>query len=153
MSGFFPVLNHWIHLILIIFWMGGLAFQILIIAPFVKSDAAPPEYLLTLLNRFQKYITPLLLILIVTGGVNLGIRRAGYENFPDGYLPAFAFKVLLVGLVISIHFFGFVRCKLNDIPNLDHRAELLSRLRYSKWTFSIGIIIIFIASMLRQWRF
>jgi putative copper export protein len=133
--------------------MGGLAFQLFIIAPFTQSDHALPEYLSTISSRFQKYISPLLLILIVTGGVNLGVRRAGHEALPYGYLSAFAFKALLVGAVVSIHFFSFVRSKMEDPANPDYEAQLLSRFRFAKWTFSIGIIIIFIASMLRQWKF
>jgi putative copper export protein len=133
--------------------MGGLAFQILIIAPFLKSDNAPYEYLLKISDRFQKYISPLLLILIVTGGVNLGTRRAGHEEIPTGYISLFAYKALLVAVVISIHFFSFVRSKVDDPANPNHEAQLRSRFRFAKWTFSIGIIIIFIASMLRQWKF
>ncbi|MEK7702507.1 MAG: hypothetical protein AAB317_00910 [Nitrospirota bacterium] len=153
MSDFPSALNHWIHLVFVIFWMGGLAFQLFIIAPFLKSDNAPYEYLFKISDRFQKYLSPLILILLVTGGINLGIRRAGHEEIPEGYVTLFAFKALLVAVVVSIHFFGFVRSKINEHSNIDHQAELLSRFRYATWTFLIGIVIIFIAATLRQWRF
>jgi len=150
---FFAVMNHWIHLASVIFWMGGVAFQILLIAPFVKTDNLPPSFLIALSNRFQKVISPLLLILIVTGGVNFGFRRAGYDTIPPGYISALGFKVLLVTVAVSIHFFGFVRTKFDAPPVADQNAQILSQFRYAKWTLSIGIIIVFIASILRQWRF
>lgn len=150
---FFAVLNHWVHLSSVVFWMGGVAFQILVIAPFMTKDNAPPAYAIVLANRFQKIISPLLLILLVTGGVNLGFRRAGYETIPPGYISLLAFKVLLVAVVVSIHFFSFIRVNIANTTVADQKTQILSQLRYGKWTLAIGIIIIFIAAMLRQWKF
>ena len=150
---FFAVLNHWVHLASVIFWMGGVAFQILLIAPFLKTDNPSTAYFISLSNRFQKVISPLLLILIVTGGVNLGFRREGYDMIPPGYISALGFKVLLVALVVSIHFFSFVRSRLNDPSVANQETQIVSQNRYAKWTLAIGVIIIFIASMLRQWKF
>jgi len=150
---FFAVLNHWIHLSSVIFWMGGVAFQMLVISPFMTKDSPPPAYLIAILNRFQKIISPLLLVLLVTGGVNLGFRRAGYETIPYGYISALGFKILLVTVVVSIHFFSFVRSNLTDASTTDQQAQISSQLRYAKWTLTIGVIIIFIATMLRQWKF
>jgi putative copper export protein len=150
---FFAVLNHWVHLCSVIFWMGGVAFQLLVIAPFITKENPPPAYLITISNRFQKIISPLLLILLVTGGVNLGFRRAGHETIPPDYITALAFKLLLVATVVSIHFFSFIRSNLNDTTLADQKTQILSQYRYAKWTLAIGIIIIFIAAMLRQWKF
>ncbi len=150
---FFAVLNHWIHLSSVIFWMGGVAFQLIVISPFIKKDNSPPTYLIALSSRFQKIISPLLLILLVTGGVNLGFRRAGYEAIPDGYITAFAFKVLLVTAVVSIHFFSFIRSNLTETSVADQQVQIQSQFRYAKWTLTIGVVIVFIATMLRQWKF
>ncbi len=156
---FFAVLNHWVHLASVIFWMGGVAFQVVVIAPFVTKDHAPPPYLIALSNRFQKVISPLIFILLVTGGVNLGFRRAGHDTIPPGYISALGFKVLLVAAVVSIHFFSFIRSKLvwtptaDDPSVLDQNRQIVTQSQYAKWTLAIGMIIIFIASMLRQWKF
>jgi putative copper export protein len=150
---FFAVLNHWIHLASVIFWIGGVAFQLVVIFPFITKDNLPASYLITLATRFQKIISPLLLILLVTGGVNLGFRRSGYETIPSGYITTLAFKVLLVATVVSIHFFSFIRVNLDNTTATDQKAQILSQFRYAKWTLAIGIIIIFLASMLRQWKF
>lgn len=149
---FFAVVNHWLHLASVIFWMGGVAFQLVVISPFLKSDHPPPAYLTILANRFLKFISPILFILVVTGGINLGVRRAGHEEIPPGYISALGFKVLLVAAVASIHFFSFIRSRYDD-SSRDENIPILPMAAYAKWTLAIGVIIIFIASMLRQWRF
>ncbi len=150
---FFAAANHWFHLASVIFWMGGIAFQLLVISPFSKSDHPPPAYLITIANRFQKFIGPLIFILIVTGGVNLGFRRAGHEEIPPGYISMLGIKVFLVAAVVSIHFFGFIRSKREESSLVQPEIPILPRLAYAKWTLAFGVVIIFIASMLRQWRF
>lgn len=150
---FFAVLNHWVHLCSIIFWMGGTAFQVVVIAPFITKDNPLPTYLIAISNRFQKIISPLLLILLVTGGINLGFRRAGHETIPPEYVTALAFKFLLVATVVSIHFVSFIRSNLNNTTLADQKTQILSQYQHAKWTLAIGIIIIFIAAMLRQWKF
>jgi len=150
---FLATLNHFLHLSSVIFWMGGLLFQLLIVAPFLQSDQPPPDYLMTLSNRFQKAVGPIILILIVTGGMNIGFRRAGHDAFPPGYISALGFKVLLVAAVASIHFFGIIRSQKNDSPEYNQGAHGLPRQSHAMWTILFGTIIIFIASMLRQWAF
>jgi len=143
--------NHWLHLLSVIFWIGGMAFQVLIIGPFVKSDHPPPAYLVILANRFQKFISPLLFILIVTGGINLGFRRIDSGALPPDYLKAFGLKIFLVAAAISIHFFGFIRSGTEGVEN--QTGTELPRQGYAQWTLLLGVVIIFIASILRQWRF
>jgi putative copper export protein len=148
---FFAVLNHWVHLVCVIFWIGGTAFQLLIISPFTKKDAPPASYLVAIANRFQKWIGPLIFILLVTGGMNLGFRRAGHPELPPGYISALGVKVMLVAVIASIHFFGFIRSHQDD--SLNTNTPTLPRAGYAKLTLAIGVIIIFIAAMLRQWKF
>jgi len=148
---FAATVNHFVHLSCVVFWMGGVAFQFFILSPSLKSYRPPPYYLITLSNRFQKVIGPVIFVLIVTGGMNIGFRRAGHEAFPPGYISALGFKVFLVAAMASIHFFGIIRSQKNDSPE-ENRGSL-PRESYVKWTFVLGTIIIFIASMLRQWTF
>jgi len=145
--------NHFLHLSCVIFWIGGIAFQRLIVAPFLKSDRPPPDYLTVISDRFQKLISPILFILIVTGGINIGFRRAGHDAFPPGYISMLGFKVLLVAGVASIHFFGIIRSQQNNPPRQSDGWNVLPRQSYVRWTFALGTIIIFIATLLRQWAF
>jgi len=147
----FAALNHWIHLSSVIFWMGGVLFQLFIVAPFLKTDLPPPGYLIALSNRFQKVISPIILILIITGGLNIGLRRAGHEALPPGYVSALGVKILLVAGVASIHLFSMIHLQKNDLP--DRTLKTLPGQPYIGWTFVLGIIIIFIAAILRHWAF
>jgi hypothetical protein len=133
--------------------MGGVAFQLFVVFPFRGKDKIAPPYLINLASRFQKIISPLLLILIVTGGVNIGFRRAGFETIPNGYIASLAFKLLLVATVVCIHFFSFVHVNLDNTFANEHETQIRSLIRYGTFTLIIGMIIIFIAAMLRQWKF
>jgi putative copper export protein len=149
---FFATANHWVHLTSVVFWMGGLAFQLFVMAPFTVSDNPPPAYLTALSNRFNKFVGPIILVLIATGGVNIGFRRAGHDALPPGYISMLGMKVFLVASIASIHFFGMIRSQLDDRTHLN-QPPALPRLGYAKLSFALGILIIFIASMLRQWKF
>ena len=147
---FLATINHFLHLSCVVFWMGGIAFQCLIVAPFLKSDQPPPHYLVTLSNRFQKSVGPVIFILIVTGGMNIGFRRAGIDALPPGYISMLGFKVLLVAAITSIHFFGMIRSQKND-PDEKNQVPAVPMQSYS--ALIIGIVIIFMAAMLRHWGF
>jgi len=150
---FLATVNHFLHLACVVFWMGGIAFQLLIAAPFLRSDQPPPHYLITLSNRFQKAVSPVIFILIVTGGMNIGFRRAGHEAFPPGYISVLGIKILLVAAVTSIHFFGIICLQKNNLAEENQERPELPMQSYASLTLVIGIIIIFIATLLRHWAF
>ena len=147
----FATVNHGIHLACVIFWIGGLAFQLVIMAPFVRSDTPPPAYLVTLSRRFSRFVGPVILILMVTGGVNIGARRAGHDTFPQDYTIILGIKVLLVALVAALHFFGMLQFRRDEDSHSSIPTS--SQWSYAKLSFLLGIVIIFIASMLRHWQF
>lgn len=132
-----------------ILWIGGLAFLIFIVSPLLKTGDPAYSYLKDISDRFRNLISPLLLILVITGGINFGIRRAGQESVPPGYISALGTKVLLVAIIASLHFMGHLagRMRLSEKPTNPPRFIL------PKLTLVIGIVIIFLASMLRQWKF
>jgi len=152
---FFAVLNHWLHLISVIFWIGGVAFQIFISAPILKPGDPSLTYLTQISNRFQKMVGPLLLILVVTGGINLGFRRSGHDSIPGGYISALGVKILLVSAVASMYIFDLIRKKQDAEPNrrVTEEQPPFPGYAFTKLTLIIGLIIIFLAAMLRQWKF
>jgi putative copper export protein len=146
----FATINHGLHLTSAVLWIGGVAFQVLIFAPLLKNHPLPAAFLHTLSNRFRIMVMPLTLILIVTGALNFGIRRAGQE-MPVPYVTALGIKVFLVALVTSVHFFiGLTPPVPENDKTISHRLPGLSS---NRLTLTAGLIILLIASMLRHFRF
>ncbi|MBI3804664.1 MAG: hypothetical protein HY282_12980 [Nitrospirae bacterium] len=155
---FFAVLNHWLHLISVVIWIGGTAFQVFVAAPFLKTGDPSYTFLKNVSKRFRHIVGPLLLVLVVTGGINFGFRRAGYDILPPGYISALGVKVFLVAIIASLYFFDLIRARQEEEPQqkFQPRSEegpALPGFAYTRLTLIIGLVIIFLASMLRQWKF
>lgn len=149
------VLNHWLHLISAVIWIGGAAYQVFVLAPQLKAGDVPLSTLLASAKRFRKISLVALITLVTTGGINIGIRRAGHEFIPPGYVSALGVKIFLVVIISSGLVFGFVRASQleeESRQNLEAGA-VLPFFSFTKMTLLIGVIVVFIAAMLRQWKF
>lgn len=152
---FYAVLNHWLHLISVIIWIGGSAFQVFVAAPLLKTGDPSYDFLKGINKRFRRIVGPLLLILVVTGGINFGVRSKGHEFVPPGYISALGVKVFLFAALASLYFFGVLRSRYKDEEEERPREDqpTLPEFVQTRLTLIIGLIIIFLASMLRQWKF
>jgi putative copper export protein len=152
---FFAVLNHWLHLISVVIWVGGAAFQVFVAAPLLKTGDPSYNFLKGINKRFRRIVGPLLFILVVTGGINFGVRSKGYEFVPSGYISALGVKVFLFVAIASLYFFGVLRSRYKDEEEEEPRGNqpTLPEFVSTRLTLIIGLIIIFLASMLRQWKF
>ncbi len=149
----FPAINHWLHLTSVVLWIGGTAFEVLILAPLLQQQALPAAFLRKLSNRFRLMTGPLILLLIITGGINFGIRRAGQE-IPTAYITALGIKVFLVAVVASVHFFmGLSPPDEDETEGSGRVRHVLPGATYSRLTIGVGLIIIFIAATLRHFKF
>ncbi len=138
---------HWLHLIGAIFWIGGNAYQVFVLMPFLKSGKAPRELLQKISKRFIFLSSIFLIILVVTGGLNFGYRVAGVAEVPGNYVSALAIKVFLIVGMGSLLVFGFIR------PAEGESEKPVPSLRHAKVSLVFGVLIIFVAAMLRHWRF
>ncbi len=137
---------HWLHLMSAIIWVGGNAFQAFILIPFIKPDNPRHDILLKISKRFTRLSLGLLILLVITGGMNMGIRAAGTEEIPSGYISALAIKVFLIVAMAAVPLFSMIR------PD-DEKSSKVPSLSYAKLSFAIGMVIIFLAAMLRMWTF
>ncbi|MFQ5597463.1 MAG: hypothetical protein ACE5GK_05370 [Nitrospiria bacterium] len=149
---FSAVLNHWLHLVSAIIWIGGSAYQVFVLSAHMKSGDLPREKLLNIAKRFRRISLVALITLVFTGGINLGIRRAGHEFIPPGYISALGVKVFLIVAMASGLVFGLVRSPKQEDP-AEEDPTALPGIGITKMTLAIGTIVIFIAAMLRQWKF
>jgi uncharacterized membrane protein len=163
MLTFFPVINHWLHLMSAVIWVGGLAFQVFVFFPSRRKDAIPEAVLKSIANRFRMIVGPLIMILIVTGGINLHNRRLTAmalspgcgtdgkpECIPAGYTTALSLKLLFVVGIISIYLFDVMVSRREGEPRESPPDGIPTVTRIS---LILGLLTIFMAAMLRHWRF
>ena len=69
-----PIVNHWLHLMSAILWIGGLGLLMMAVVPSLKKSV-PGELVKPLANaiyrKYQRIIGVLMLIILVTGGINI----------------------------------------------------------------------------------
>lgn len=160
---FFPVINHWLHLLSVVLWIGGLAFQVFVFFPAVRGKNLITESALrAIANRFRFIVGPLILVLIVTGGINLHFRRLAVqahspecstdtnpECIATGYTSALALKLLFVVGIISLYLFDVMVSRRQEEPSEIPPDGVPTSARIS---LILGLLTIFMAAMLRQWR-
>ncbi|HET6370580.1 MAG TPA: hypothetical protein VFG95_05245 [Nitrospiria bacterium] len=163
MLTFFPVINHWLHLMSAVIWVGGLAFQVFVFFPSQRKDAVSEPVLKSIANRFRMIVGPLIMILIVTGGINLHNRRLAAmarspgcgtdgkpECIPAGYTTALSLKLLFVVGIISIYLFDVMNSRREGEPRKSPADGIPTVTRIS---LILGLLTIFMAAMLRHWQF
>src|SRR2546426_4475993 len=69
-----PIVNHWLHLMSAILWIGGLGLLLMAVVPSLR-ESVPGELVKPLANaiyrKYQRIIGARMLIILVTGGVDI----------------------------------------------------------------------------------
>ncbi len=85
----------WAHVVLASFWVGGMVFLSVVVAPFIRKKPYRDDFLLEATKRYSFYGTFITLALLFITGIALsflyhgGMRRSVYEKL-------FLFAVILV---------------------------------------------------------
>lgn len=85
--------------------------------------------------------------MVITGAINFGFRSQTPGSFPPGYVMILGIKVLLVLVIASVHTFDFVHA-----PEAQATPALRSFF-WSRTVLVIGLLIVFLAALLRHWTF
>ena len=68
-----PIINHWIHLVSAVIWIGGLAFLVMAVTPGLKKVVAKEQVKPitdAFYQHYKKVAGILLVVLLFTGGIN-----------------------------------------------------------------------------------
>lgn len=141
--------NHWIHILSAVIWVGGLSFVVMILNPALRGKL-PKESLQTLALAFREKfyrITGVLLVLIlVTGGLNVHFVR---EGLPGGsglsrlWLFFLGIKLTLATGLISLYL-------LNLLYRNEPWSEDQTEIPWARPSFILGVLIILMAAFLRH---
>lgn len=160
MSQFFAIINHWVHLMSAVIWIGGLAFLVMSVTPALRK-VVPKEYLRPLLDaistRYRKIVGVLMAVILMTGGINLHFisqmmlsqTGSGISNNPK-YLTILFIKLTLVLGIVTLFLYTFI---FKSEPATEDTEEELEAVPFQRVAFWMGILIILCAAALKYLHF
>ena len=160
MSQFFAIINHWVHLMSAVIWIGGLAFLVMSVTPALRK-AVPKEYLRPVLDaistRYRKIVGVLMAVILMTGGINLHFisqmmlsqTGSGISNNPK-YLTILFIKLTLVLGIVTLFLYTFI---FKSEPTTEDTEEELEAVPFQRVAFWMGILIILCAAALKYRHF
>lgn len=160
MSQFFAIINHWVHLMSAVIWIGGLAFLVMSVTPALRK-VVPKEYLSPVLDaistRYRKIVGVLMAVILMTGGINLHFisqmmlsqTGSGISNSPK-YLTILFIKLTLVLGIVTLFLYTFI---FKSEPATEDTEEELEAVPFQRVAFWMGILIILCAAALKYLHF
>jgi len=141
----FRLVNHWIHLLSVIFWLGGVAYMFLLLVPTLRrtvSEQVAASVIAALHKRFTTITFILSFVLLVTGGINIGMSRHG-GTFPPEYFALLGAKAFLFVIFITIAWRNYLEVRRH--PD----QQVLAEVPFLRFSFILAILIVFLAAGLR----
>jgi uncharacterized membrane protein len=152
-----PIINHWLHLLSAVVWIGGLAFLVIAVTPGLKMAVAK-EQIKPITDAFYQHYKKvagiLLVVLLFTGGINLHYVNqlvtaqtgSGIQHHPT-YLIVFFIKLFLVLCLLTL-FLYTVLFKSDDVEEGEEESyEAIPFQRAALW---IGFLIILCAAAMKH---
>lgn len=151
-----PIINHWLHLLSAVIWIGGLAFLIIAVTPGLKKAVAK-EQIKPITDAFYQHYKKvsgiLLVVLLVTGGVNFHYVNqlitaqtgTGIEHHAK-YLTVFFIKLFLVLILLTL-FLYTILFKSDDAEEGEESYEAVPFQQFALW---IGIFILLCAAAMKH---
>ena len=160
MAQLFPIVNHWLHLMSAVIWIGGLAFFVMAVTPALQK-AIPREYLKPVIDafahRYRRIVGILMVVILVTGGINLHyISQIMLSQTGNGithnpkYLTILFIKLTLVLGIITLFLYTFIFKAEQGEETADEEIEAVPFQRLAFW---MGILIILCAAALKFLHF
>jgi uncharacterized membrane protein len=141
----FRLVNHWIHLLSAIFWIGSVAFLYLLLIPTLKetlSEQVATSLISAIHRKLTSAIFVLTIVLMVTGGINIGMSRHG-GTFPPQYISMLGIKLFLVLLFIVVAWRNYFEVRRTP------PGELFAEMPFLRLSFLLAVMIELLAAGLR----
>ncbi len=157
-----PILNHWIHVLSAVIWIGGLAFLVLAVTPGLRSSV-PKEFIKpicdTFYGQYRKVVGILLVVILFTGGINLHyvgalmhLQTGEGLSSHAAYLTIFFIKLTLVLGIVTLYLYTVIfRIDPTGEEDAEEReAHIVEPIPFQKSGLLIGILIILCAAALKH---
>jgi uncharacterized membrane protein len=141
--------NHWIHLISVVTWVGGILFFSHILMPTIKKSLPKEQADIVLFETYRKFLKMawiLMILIVVTGGLNFHFVKqfSGPEGLSPRWVHAFMLKISLVSILATVFLLNLMSIR----PGPDGKGKL-EELPFQRTALFTSILIIFLAAILR----
>lgn len=154
-----PIVNHWLHLMSAILWIGGLGLLMMAVVPALRKSV-PGEFVKPLANaiyqKYQRIIGALMLIILVTGGINIAyvnklMKAANGEGFTNPYLIALGVKLFFVMCIMTLFLYNIMFPPAPEEKGTAEGEEADPEgIPFLRAAFWFGIVIVLMASTLKH---
>lgn len=157
-----PIINHWLHLMSAVIWIGGLAFLVMAVTPGLRK-AVPKEYVKPIADAFyrqyKRVVGALLVVILFTGGINLHyVNQLMISQTGDGiphhakYLTVFFIKLFLVLGILTLFLYTviFKTDETGEETAEEKEEQLQEPIPFQRAALWIGIFIILCAAALKH---
>jgi putative copper export protein len=143
----FKILNFWVHLLSGMIWIGGILFFSIVLLPSVQNKL-PKDIAGAFLRdthvRFQKTGGIFVLLLLVTGGINIHFSHETRGLFSPKYIWVLNTKILFFTVLFTIYVLNF-----KNLPMIKKRAGL-ERIPFQDTSLVLGVLILLMAAFLKH---
>lgn len=141
--------NHWIHLISVVTWVGGILFFSHILMPTIKKSLPKEQADVVLFETYRKFLKMawiLMILIVVTGGLNFHFVKqlSGPEGLNPRWVHAFMLKISLVSILATVFLLNLMSIR----PGPDGKGKL-EELPFQRTALFTAILIVFLAAILR----
>jgi len=151
-----PILNHWVHLVSAVIWIGGLAFLVMAVTPGLQKAVAKDQIKPitdAFYQHYKKVAGILLVVLLFTGGINVHYVNqvitsqtgAGMQHHAK-YLIVFCVKLLLVLGLLTLFLYTVI-FKSDDYAEEGESYEAIPFQHAALW---MGFFIILCAAAMKH---
>ncbi len=157
-----PIINHWLHLMSAVIWVGGLAFLVMAATPALKT-AVPKEYVKPISDvfykRYRRVVGILLLVILFTGGINLHyvsllmISQTGTGVSENAkYLTIFFIKLALVLGLLTVYLYTviFKTEQTGEETSEEKEEQFQEPIPFQRAALWMGLLIILCAAALKH---
>ena len=151
------IVNHWLHLVSVVMFIGGVAFYVQLLTPAARGTLSPEgatPFLTTLAGRFRRFAGILMVLIIFSGAGNIFFRWGEFmDGLPAGSLIILALKLLLAVVIFTLYLTLMVSPlqQAEESRSTPQSMTALLDISYHRFAFVLGILVIFLAGMLRLW--
>lgn len=111
-----PIVNHWLHLMSAILWIGSLGFLMMAVIPSLRKSVSREQFkplANAIYQKYQKVIGVLMLVILVTGGINIAyvhklMKDNNGEGFTNPYLIALGIKLFFVMCIMTLFLYNII---------------------------------------------
>ena len=154
-----PIVNHWLHLMSAILWIGSLGFLMMAVVPALRKSV-PSEYLKPLANaiyqRYQKIVGGLMLIILITSGINIVyinrlMKTNNGEGFTNPYIIALGIKLFFVMCLMTLFLYNIIfPPDPGEKTKAGEEEPDPEGVPFLRPAFSFGIFIVLMAATLKH---